>query len=152
MGKKYKHEKSRKNSSRSSRKRNKSKRSGMRAVLTVLIVVLILAPASYAAVNRHIMTYYKAPAYDSNVGKPSVKAKGAIVFSVDDGQILYGKNVDKKLDPLSTTKLMTVLLTMRKIESGDISLNTYFTAKKQDTKVIQPFVRHDPAFYRFRPH
>ena len=65
MGKKYKHEKSRKNSSRSSRKRNKSKRSGMRAVLTVLIVVLILAPASYAAVNRHIMTYYKAPAYDS---------------------------------------------------------------------------------------
>lgn len=137
MGKKYKHEKSRKNSSRSSRKRNKSKRSGMRAVLTVLIVVLILAPASYAAVNRHIMTYYKAPAYDSNVEKPSVKAKGAIVFSVDDGQILYGKNVDKKLDPLSTTKLMTVLLTMRKIESGDISLNTYFTAKKQDTKVME---------------
>ena len=58
---------------------NKSKRSGMRAVLTVLIVVLILAPASYAAVNRHIMTYYKAPAYDSNVEKPSVKVKGAII-------------------------------------------------------------------------
>lgn len=134
MGRRYKHEKNRKNSDR---KKIRKKRSTARTLLPILIVVSLLAPASYAAVNRHVMTYYKAPAYDSNVVKPAVAADGAIVFSVDEGRIMYGKNTDKKLDPLSTTKLMTVLMVMRKIEAGEISLNTYFTAKKQDTRVME---------------
>lgn len=41
---------------------------------------------------------------------PLIGADGAILMDADSGAILYAKNIDKKLFPASTTKVMTSLL------------------------------------------
>ena len=58
--------------------------------------------------------------YQTNLKEPEVSAEGAIVFCPETGEVLYGKNIDEKLDPLSTTKVMTVYLVMKQIEKGKL--------------------------------
>ncbi len=55
---------------------------------------------------------------------PSVSAKGAILIDGVSKQILFSKNIHEKLPMASTTKIMTVLLT---IESGNLDREITFT-------------------------
>ena len=64
-----------------------------------------------------------------------MSAEGAIVFCPETGEVLYGKNIDEKLDPLSTTKVMTVYLVMKQIEKGKLKLDDMVTVTKEDTQV-----------------
>ena len=41
---------------------------------------------------------------------PAITAEGAILMESDTGTILYGKNIDEKLYPASTTKMLTCLI------------------------------------------
>ncbi|MBS4209698.1 D-alanyl-D-alanine carboxypeptidase family protein [Bacillus sp. FJAT-50079] len=50
-------------------------------------------------------------------------SKSAILIEKDTGTILYEKNVHEKLPPASMTKIMTMLLIMEAIESGQISMD-----------------------------
>jgi len=52
---------------------------------------------------------------------PTVKS--AILIERDTGTILYDKNADKKLPPASMTKIMTMLLIMEALDSGQIKLS-----------------------------
>lgn len=105
------------------------------ALITILIFAVPLLV--YGAIDKYYLNYYNAATYSSKISKPGIKAAGAVVYSVKDGQVIFEKELDKKLDPLSTTKAMTVLLTMKEIDSGRISLDTVFTTKKEDTNVIE---------------
>ena len=49
-------------------------------------------------------------------------AKSAILVENTTGKILYEKEKDTKMSPASMTKIMTMLLLMEKLESGDIKL------------------------------
>ncbi|WP_425059554.1 D-alanyl-D-alanine carboxypeptidase family protein [Sporomusa carbonis] len=46
---------------------------------------------------------------------PSLSAQGAILMDAKTGQVLYEKNINKKLPPASTTKILTAIIA---IESG----------------------------------
>ncbi|MDE6784590.1 MAG: D-alanyl-D-alanine carboxypeptidase [Ruminococcus sp.] len=54
-----------------------------------------------------------------NVGNIEVSAKAAVVISADTGEIIYSHNSSEKLPMASTTKIMSVLLTL---ESGGLDI------------------------------
>lgn len=51
---------------------------------------------------------------------PSIGAEGAVLMELDSGAILYGKNIDEKLYPASTTKILTCLLAVENLELTDM--------------------------------
>lgn len=55
---------------------------------------------------------------------PQISAEAAILMDADTGTILYSKNINEKLYPASTTKIMTCLLAM---EQGNLDDMVEFT-------------------------
>lgn len=52
----------------------------------------------------------------------TLPARSAILMEQDTGRVLFEKNPDEPMPPASITKVMTLLLTMEAIESGQIRL------------------------------
>lgn len=67
--------------------------------------------------------------------EPDLVAHASIIFCPETGQVLYGDGIDKKMDPLSITKVMTVYCVMKEIEAGRMNLEDIVTITKADTKV-----------------
>ncbi|MBQ0004571.1 MAG: D-alanyl-D-alanine carboxypeptidase [Clostridiales bacterium] len=77
------------------------------ALISVLLVLVMLAGASSSVF-----------AYDSIRTKdvtPEVAAKSAIVYSEDLNKIIYSKNPDLRVNPYSTTKLMTAYIVVKNL-------------------------------------
>lgn len=55
-------------------------------------------------------------------------ATSAIIIEASTGQILFEKNSYEKLPPASMTKIMTMLIIMENIESGNLSWDDKVTA------------------------
>ena len=66
---------------------------------------------------------FSSTAAESEVaaGALAVTAKSAVLMEAETGKILYAYNEDEALPPASVTKVMTLLLVMRAIESGKIT-------------------------------
>lgn len=59
-----------------------------------------------------------------------VNADSALLMDTSTGTILYAKNADQALPPASVTKIMTLLLFMEEIDSGNISLEDEITVSE----------------------
>ena len=60
---------------------------------------------------------------DSSENTPfDVDALSAVLMEAGTGEILYAKNADQPLPPASVTKVMTLLLVMEAVDSGQLSL------------------------------
>ena len=57
-----------------------------------------------------------------------VAAPSALLMEKETGTILFAKDEHNKLEPASVTKVMTILLTMEAIDSGQLSYDTVVTA------------------------
>ena len=57
-------------------------------------------------------------------------AKSGILMELSTGEILYKKDIDKRLAPASMTKIMTLLLIFEGIENNVISYDTILTVSK----------------------
>lgn len=57
-----------------------------------------------------------------------VSAPSALLMEKETGTILFSKDEHAKLEPASVTKVMTILLTMEAIDSGQLSYDTMITA------------------------
>jgi len=57
-----------------------------------------------------------------------VSAPSAILMEKETGTVLFAKDEHEKLEPASVTKVMTLLLTMEAIDSGQLSYDTMITA------------------------
>ncbi|WP_018131385.1 D-alanyl-D-alanine carboxypeptidase family protein [Effusibacillus pohliae] len=79
--------------------------------------ILSLAVAMSAAVSA-LLPISGAAAAEG----PAVDAPAALLMDVKSGQILFQKNADEKRFPASTTKIMTLLLTMEAVQSGQKKL------------------------------
>lgn len=53
--------------------------------------------------------------------------KAGIVVEANTGKVVFSENADQKIAPASMTKLMTILLTVEKIEKGELSLTDIVT-------------------------
>lgn len=54
------------------------------------------------------------PSFAAAIKKPSIHARGAIAYCADTGKVLYSKRANTKYDPLSTTKLLTAYIVMKR--------------------------------------
>lgn len=54
----------------------------------------------------------------------NLESESAILIETTTGQILFEKDIHKKLRPASVTKIMSLLLIMEALDRGDISLET----------------------------
>ena len=54
-------------------------------------------------------------------GRPDVDAKAALLMEKETGEILYEYNSHDKLEPASVTKIMTLMLILKAIDSGLLS-------------------------------
>ncbi|AVK49620.1 D-alanyl-D-alanine carboxypeptidase [Clostridium sp. MF28] len=50
---------------------------------------------------------------------PQINAEGCALIDASTGQVLYGKNEEKVLEPASTTKVMTAIITLEKCKLDD---------------------------------
>ena len=57
-----------------------------------------------------------APVGDPEAKAPNISAEGAALYSLDMDRIVYAKNENKKLEPYSTTKLLTCWLALEKLD------------------------------------
>ena len=80
-------------------------------ILTVCLLAGTFAPAASAA------------------EAPSVVAHSVVVADLNSEHILYEKNMNEKVAPASLTKIMTILITVEAVESGECSLSDMVTAQ-----------------------
>jgi D-alanyl-D-alanine carboxypeptidase (penicillin-binding protein 5/6) len=64
----------------------------------------------------------------TSVDQYHVNAKAAILVDTAHGEILYEQNAHEKLYPASITKVMTALLVIEAVESGELTLDQPITA------------------------
>ena len=57
-----------------------------------------------------------------------VSAPSALLMEKETGTVLFSKDEHAKLEPASVTKVMTILLTMEAIDSGQLTYDTVITA------------------------
>lgn len=87
------------------------------AVLAAFLVWQVV-PTAFAAQSN---------AAEASSGKVAVSAKSAILVERETGTVLYQTEEHKKLEPASVTKVMTMLLVVEAIQSGQISLDDQVT-------------------------
>jgi len=68
---------------------------------------------------------------DSSSFQLTEDVKSAILIERDTGEILFDENSDKKLPPASMTKVMTLLLIMEALDTGDLQLDEYVTVSER---------------------
>lgn len=79
----------------------------MKKLITLLCALLVLGTSAQAV---------------------EVKAPSALLMEKETGTVLFAKDEHAKLEPASVTKIMTLLLTMEAIDSGQLSYDTVITA------------------------
>lgn len=77
-----------------------------------------------------------------------IDAKSSLLMDFDSGAILFEDNADEKVPVASIVKLMTVLLTMEEIDSGNLSLEDKLTSTEYASSMggsqvfIDPYVEY----------
>jgi serine-type D-Ala-D-Ala carboxypeptidase (penicillin-binding protein 5/6) len=64
-----------------------------------------------------------------------VSARAAVVMDADTGEVIIAKNMNRRLPPASTTKVMTAILALEKLDLSDNIRVSSFAACKEPTKV-----------------
>ncbi len=62
---------------------------------------------------------------------PSLDAKSYVLIDFDSGQVLAGKDPDKRIEPASITKLMTTYIVFDEIKKGNLSLDDKVTISEK---------------------
>lgn len=85
-----------------------------------------------AVVMAMVLTSQIGTVFAAQVKKPEITASGAIVYCQNTGEIVYSKNREKKLEPFSVTKLMTVLLAVQNLPlDQEVTVSARAAAQKE---------------------
>ena len=82
------------------------------------------APTAQELAQQRKNLPIQSNSYENWPDGPQVSAQSAIVMDVDSGTVLYAKNIDEKLYPASTTKILTCLLA---VENAQMNENVEFS-------------------------
>jgi len=85
--------------------------------ITLFILMLVFSTA------QAVMTPVPAP--------PKLPAKSFLLIDFNSGRVLAEKNIDKKIEPASITKMMTAYVIYKEIESGRLSMDEEVTISKK---------------------
>lgn len=90
--------------------------------LIMVAVLCVCAPQSIDVVQAADTTFAEL----QSVAAPNVSdADAAMLVDLNSGRLLYGKNIDKKIYPASTTKMMTAILAIEKGNFDDVVTASY---------------------------
>ena len=110
------------------RKKNKW---GFRITVLMLCVLTALSGLAYAAEDTETEStaaeavecksgVLVTPIGDPEAEAPELKADSAALYSLDMDRMVYGKNVDERISPYSTTKLLTCWLALENLSPDDV--------------------------------
>lgn len=86
----------------------------------------------FAVMAAMVFTSQASPVFAAKASKPEIAASGAIVYCQNTGEIVYSKNREKKLEPFSVTKLMTVLLAVQNLPlDQEVTVSAKAAAQKE---------------------
>ena len=88
-----------------------------------LIFVLIIFLITPSLADGEVASEVTATENISTESPFALTAKSAVLMEKSTGKILVEKNPDEKLPPASVTKIMSLILVMRALESGKIKLD-----------------------------
>lgn len=91
---------------------------GIRWISWLCAVMLVLMPTMTVAA-------------DTVPTAPDVGGEGAILISLEGGEVLFEKNADARLPIASVTKVMTLLLTMEAIDRGLLGYDDVLTCSSE---------------------
>jgi D-alanyl-D-alanine carboxypeptidase len=94
----------------------------MRKLAAVVLAFLFIVSARQA---------HKAYAEDDFF----VSAKAVCVMDADTGKVIISKNMNMKLPPASTTKVMTAIVALEKTKPGDMFRVSRYAASMSPSKV-----------------
>lgn len=81
---------------------------------TIIVLLSLMLPQAYAA--------------SSVLDGMKVKADAALLMNMDSDTVLFQQDADKKIYPASITKVMTALLVLEAVESGQLTMDQKLTA------------------------
>ena len=87
-------------------------------IVSIFCVLCLVAPTLCCAKNVYAD------------GELNIDAKSAILIDYDSGSVLFESDADEKVPVASIVKLMTALITMEEIESGNLMLSDTLTASE----------------------
>lgn len=73
--------------------------------------------------------------FGAQVKRPSVTAKGAVVYCQNTGEVVYAKNMDQQIAPYSVTKLMTVFLAVQNLPLDKEVTVSYKAAEQKESSM-----------------
>ena len=82
------------------------------------------APTAQELAEQRKSLPIQSNSYENWPDGPEVSSQSAIVMDVNSGAVLYAKNIDEKLYPASTTKILTCLLA---VENAQMDENVEFS-------------------------
>jgi len=77
-----------------------------------------------------ILALIGTPLAIANDGSPAWMAQAVVLADADTGEILYARNEHMRIDPASTTKIMTALLAIEALERGEVSISDQVTTSE----------------------
>ncbi len=92
-------------------------------LLALLLVFSVLSPMAWASSSEI-------------VDSMSVNAGAALLVDLDTDTVLFGQEQDKVIYPASTTKVLTALIVLQRVEAGELSLNTTVTCSTTFRKTL----------------
>lgn len=107
----------------------------------ILILVFVFNGVAYGKTNKTSKTSKtsKRPVIQDVFaiapGAPDIVAKGAVLIDASSGQVLYSLNQNVPLPPASTTKVLTGILALEKLNPNDTVTVSADAAKVEGTRI-----------------
>ena len=95
----------------------------MKKILTFSLVLILIF--GVFLIPSNVTSAYASSSFES-----SAAHKSSVLIEKNSGKILYDNNSSEQLPIASVTKLMTILLTLEKIDAGEISLTDKVTVSE----------------------
>lgn len=92
-------------------------------LLSLLFLFSVLSPTALAGSSEI-------------VDSMRVNAGAALLMDLDTDTVLFGQEQDKVIYPASTTKILTALIVLQRIEAGELSLDTTVTCSDTFRKTL----------------
>ncbi len=79
----------------------------------------------------------------SALERPEIDAESAVLLDADSGTVYYSLNENEKREPASLVKIMTALLALEAVDSGNASLSDIVTASEEAINRVKDYGGND---------
>lgn len=101
----------------------------------LLILIFAFNGVAYGKTNKISKKLVIQDTFAMAPGAPDIKAKGAVLIDASSGQVLYGLDQNTPLLPASTTKILTGILAIEKLNLNDTITVSAKAAKVEGTRI-----------------